>query len=60
METDSNGVVYMGNFEQSAVVSFSPANGTVSTFVRDPRINWVDTCESLSPDPTQFLASRER
>ncbi|KAJ9148303.1 major royal jelly protein [Pleurostoma richardsiae] len=43
METDSNGVVYMGNFEQSAVVSFSPANGTVSTFVRDPRINWVDT-----------------
>lgn len=44
-ETDSNGFIYMGNFEQNAVVAFNPANGTVDTFVRDPRINWSDTCE---------------
>ncbi|KAJ4415380.1 hypothetical protein N0V82_007375 [Gnomoniopsis sp. IMI 355080] len=42
-ETDSNGFIYMGNFEQNAVVAFNPANGTVQTFVRDPRINWSDT-----------------
>lgn len=47
-ETDSNGFIYMGNFEQNAVVAFNPANGTVDTFVRDPRINWVDTC-GLNP-----------
>lgn len=44
-ETDTNGFIYMGNFEQNAVVAFNPANGTVNTFVRDPRINWSDTCE---------------
>ena len=43
METDSNGIVYMGNFEANAVVAFNPKNGTVQTLVRDPRINWVDT-----------------
>lgn len=48
-ETDSNGLVYMGNIEQNAVVAFNPRNGTVSTFVRDPRINWSDTCELLPP-----------
>ncbi|KAF3762794.1 major royal jelly protein [Cryphonectria parasitica EP155] len=42
-ETDSNGIIYMGNFEQNAVIMFTPENGTVTTFVRDPRINWVDT-----------------
>lgn len=45
METDSNGLIYMGNFEQNAVVVFNPGNGTVNTFVRDPRINWADTCK---------------
>lgn len=43
LETDSNGVVYAGNAEQQAVVTYMPLNGTVQTFVRDPRINWVDT-----------------
>lgn len=45
-ETDSNGFIYMGNLEQNAVVAFNPENGTVGTFVRDPRINWSDTCGS--------------
>jgi sugar lactone lactonase YvrE len=43
METDTNGFIYHGNMEQNAVSIFNPANGTVNTFVRDPRLNWVDT-----------------
>merc|ERR1711939_171145 len=31
------------NMEQNAVSFFNPANGTDQVFVRDPRINWVDT-----------------
>lgn len=42
-ETDSNGRIYVGNFEQNAVAFYDPKNGTVQNFVRDPRINWVDT-----------------
>lgn len=42
-ECDSNGIVYAGNNELNAISAVSPVNGTVSTFVRDPRINWVDT-----------------
>ena len=29
--------------EQDAVSFFNPKNGTDTLFVRDPRINWVDT-----------------
>ncbi len=43
LETDSNGLIYMGNFEDNAVNVFNPANGTVNIFVRDPRIGWTDT-----------------
>ena len=43
LETDTNGVIYAGNAEQESVVSFFPNNATVSVFVRDARINWVDT-----------------
>ncbi|KAK6428236.1 hypothetical protein LTR95_015622 [Oleoguttula sp. CCFEE 5521] len=43
METDTNGFIYHGNMEQNAVSFFNPANGTDQLFVRDPRINWVDT-----------------
>jgi sugar lactone lactonase YvrE len=42
-ESDTNGLVYLGNAEQNAVVAFNPKNGTVTTLVRDPRINTVDT-----------------
>lgn len=47
-ESDSNGLVYVGNVEQNAVNWYNPANGTTGVFVRDPRINWVDTCELSS------------
>ncbi|KAF9874715.1 major royal jelly protein [Colletotrichum karsti] len=42
-ETDTNGFIYHGNFEQNAVNFFNPANGTDQVFLRDPRINWADT-----------------
>ncbi|KAK4555985.1 hypothetical protein LTR86_006681 [Recurvomyces mirabilis] len=43
METDTNGFIYHGNMEQNSISFFNPANGTDTLFVRDPRINWVDT-----------------
>ncbi|KAL9055622.1 MAG: hypothetical protein Q9162_003432 [Coniocarpon cinnabarinum] len=43
LETDSNGYIYGGNIEQEAVSIYFPSNATQTTFVRDPRINWVDT-----------------
>ena len=42
-ETDTNGYIYHGNAEQNAISFFNPANGTDALFVRDPRLNWVDT-----------------
>lgn len=42
-ETDSNDLIYMGQVEQESLSIFNPANQSVTTFVRDPRINWVDT-----------------
>ncbi|KAI0844051.1 MRJP-domain-containing protein [Daldinia vernicosa] len=43
LETDSNGLIYVGNNEGNAINMFNPSNGMVLTFLRDPRINWVDT-----------------
>ncbi|KAL1594163.1 hypothetical protein SLS59_008998 [Nothophoma quercina] len=47
-ETDTNGFIYAGNMEQNQLSFFNPANGTVSTFVRDPRISWIDTMSVAS------------
>lgn len=44
-ETDTNGFIYAGNMEQNQLSLFNPANGTISTVVRDPRISWIDTCK---------------
>lgn len=46
-ETDTNGYIYHGNAEQNAISFFNPANGTDALFVRDPRLNWVDTVSFL-------------
>lgn len=43
METDTNNFIYHGYMEQNAVSFFNPANGTDTLFVRDPRLNWLDT-----------------
>jgi sugar lactone lactonase YvrE len=42
-ETDTNGHIYAGNMEQNAISFYNPANASTTLFVRDPRINWVDT-----------------
>ena len=43
METDTNGFIYHGYMEQDAISFFNPQNGTDVLFVRDPRLNWIDT-----------------
>lgn len=43
LETDSNGFIYAGNFEDNSVAIFNPANETITIFARDPRIGWTDT-----------------
>ncbi|KAH9811159.1 major royal jelly protein [Teratosphaeria destructans] len=43
LETDTNGIVYAGNVEQDAIAMYDPATTYATIFVRDPRINWVDT-----------------
>ncbi|MCJ1389767.1 hypothetical protein MMC18_002624 [Xylographa bjoerkii] len=43
LETDSNDLIYAGNFGQNAIDVFNPANGTATVFVRDPRIGWTDS-----------------
>lgn len=45
MESDDRGLVYWGSMEQNAVGWYSSNNGSTGTWVRDPRIGWVDTCE---------------
>ncbi|KAJ4993036.1 major royal jelly protein [Stagonosporopsis vannaccii] len=47
-ETDTNGFIYAGNMEQNQLSFFNPANGTISTLVRDPRISWIDTLSVAS------------
>lgn len=37
------GFIYHGRSEQEAIAFYNPINGTDNMFVRDPRINWVDT-----------------
>ena len=43
METDSNGLIYHGNMEQNAISVFNPQNGSDALFVRDARLDWIDT-----------------
>ncbi|KAL8728181.1 MAG: hypothetical protein Q9166_005575 [cf. Caloplaca sp. 2 TL-2023] len=43
LETDSNGLIYSGNFEDNAINVYNPANGTVQVFARDPRLAWTDS-----------------
>ena len=43
METDTNNFIYHMNAEQNAVGLFNPANGSDTIFVRDARLDWIDT-----------------
>ncbi|KAI4594238.1 hypothetical protein KJ359_008513 [Pestalotiopsis sp. 9143b] len=57
-ETDSNGYIYVGNNENNAVNLFNPANGTTVPFVRDPRINWVDTMSVAADGNLYFTVNQ--
>ncbi|KAI0143756.1 major royal jelly protein-domain-containing protein [Xylariaceae sp. FL1272] len=57
-ETDSNGLIYAGNGEANAINVFNPANGSVVPFVRDPRINWVDTMSVATDGYLYFTANQ--
>ncbi|OAL33212.1 hypothetical protein AYO20_07529 [Fonsecaea nubica] len=43
LESDSNGIVYAGSVETDSIVTSNHQNGTVQTYVKDPRIGWTDT-----------------
>jgi len=38
---DTNNYIYAGSFEDNAINIYNPANATVTTYVRDPRIGWT-------------------
>ncbi|KAF2191112.1 major royal jelly protein [Zopfia rhizophila CBS 207.26] len=57
-ETDTNGFIYAGNMEQNGILLYNPANGTTTTFVRDPRINWVDTMSVASDGYLYFTVNQ--
>ncbi|KAI2643754.1 major royal jelly protein-domain-containing protein [Xylaria nigripes] len=57
-ETDSNNLIYVGNNELNAINAFNPANGTTYPFVRDPRINWVDTMSIAADGYLYFTANQ--
>ncbi|TGJ87663.1 hypothetical protein E0Z10_g1091 [Xylaria hypoxylon] len=57
-ETDSNNLIYVGNNELNSINIFNPANGTAYPFVRDPRINWVDTM-SVATDGYLYFTSNQ-
>ncbi|KAF2216482.1 hypothetical protein CERZMDRAFT_33225 [Cercospora zeae-maydis SCOH1-5] len=43
LESDSNGIVYNGQVENNGITMYNPVTTFSTMFVRDPRINWVDT-----------------
>jgi len=57
-ETDTNNFIYHGNMEQGAISFYNPANGTDQTFVRDPRINWVDTMSVATDGYVYFTVNQ--
>ena len=58
LETDSNGLIYVGNIEDNSVEVFNPANGTFNVFARDPRIGWVDTFSVANDGYVYFTANQ--
>ncbi|KXT05925.1 hypothetical protein AC578_372 [Pseudocercospora eumusae] len=58
METDSNGIVYAGNVEQDAISMYNPGTTYATEFVRDPRLNWVDTMSIASDGYLYFTVNQ--
>lgn len=58
IETDSNNLVYCGSNEKNAVNIYNPKNGSVSTFLRDPRIGWTDAIVA-APDGYVYMVENQ-
>ena len=58
LETDSNSIVYAGNSEQDAISMYNPLTTFATVFVRDPRINWVDTMSIASDGNLYFTVNQ--
>lgn len=58
MEGDSNGLIYMGNLEASAIQTFNPNTGIFTVLTRDPRISWVDTLSVASDGYLYFVSNQ--
>lgn len=58
MEGDSNGIIYHGNLEASAIFTFDPETGLETLLTRDPRISWVDTL-SIATDGYLYFTSNQ-
>jgi len=56
-ETDTNGFVYAGNMEQNEIGFYNPQNSSMTVFVRDPRLSWVDTSMLIPPPPHRLPSS---
>lgn len=46
--------------EQNEIGIYSPENGTMTLFARDPRINWVDTSKSEMVDVEGIFANEKQ
>ena len=44
--------------EQNGISFFNPANGSDTLFVRDPRINWVDTMSTTTDGYLYFTVNQ--
>jgi len=58
LESDSNDIVYAGSTETNSIATFNPANRTVQTFVRNPRIDWTDTTSVSTDGYLYFMENR--
>ncbi|KAF2133278.1 major royal jelly protein [Dothidotthia symphoricarpi CBS 119687] len=57
-ETDTNGFIYAGNAEQNEIGFYNPLNASMTMYVRDPRISWVDTMSVASDGYLYFTANQ--
>lgn len=58
IESDTNDLIYVGNFEQNGLNVYNPANASVSTLVRDPRIGWTDAIVA-APDGYLYFTENQ-
>ena len=52
--------ICLSNFEQNAINVNNPANGTMSTYVRDPRIGWTGSMWVANGQHIYFVENQSR